>query len=131
MADESTPARPGTSVYALHNIPTGTMTVPRPTIKDKMWVVARFLEIPTLSATYLEYSSHSLAYEITHFYKKSFPGGSMVKNPPASAGDTGLMPGPGRSPREGNGTNSSILAGKTPWNLACYSPWSCKKSDTV
>ena len=25
-----------------------------------------------------------------------FPGGSVVKNPPANAGDTGLIPGPGR-----------------------------------
>ena len=27
----------------------------------------------------------------------AFPGGSVVKNLPASAGDTGLVPGPGRS----------------------------------
>ena len=27
----------------------------------------------------------------------NFPGGSVVKNPPANAGDTGLIPGPGRS----------------------------------
>ena len=26
-----------------------------------------------------------------------FPGGLVVKNPPASTGDTGLIPGPGRS----------------------------------
>ena len=32
-----------------------------------------------------------------------FPGGSVVKNPPANAGDTGLIPGSGRSPGEGNG----------------------------
>ena len=32
-----------------------------------------------------------------------FPGGSVVKNSPASAGDTGLIPGSGRSPGEGNG----------------------------
>ena len=32
-----------------------------------------------------------------------FPGGLAVKNPPASAGDTGLIPGSGRSPGEGNG----------------------------
>ena len=31
-----------------------------------------------------------------------FPGGSVVKNPPASAGDTGVIPGSGRSPGEGN-----------------------------
>ena len=28
---------------------------------------------------------------------ESFPGGSVVKNPPANAGDTGSSPGPGRS----------------------------------
>ena len=32
----------------------------------------------------------------------SFPGGSVVKNPSAKAGDTGSIPGLGRSPGEGN-----------------------------
>ena len=32
-----------------------------------------------------------------------FPGGSVVKNPSANAGDVGLIPGSGRSPGEGNG----------------------------
>ena len=31
-----------------------------------------------------------------------FPVVSLEKNPPASAGDTGSIPGKGRSPREGN-----------------------------
>ena len=31
------------------------------------------------------------------------PGGSVVKNPPANAGDTGSIPGSGRFPGEGNG----------------------------
>ena len=29
--------------------------------------------------------------------RKDFPGGTVVKNPPANAGDTGSSPGPGRS----------------------------------
>ena len=29
--------------------------------------------------------------------KKGFPGGALVKNPPANAGDTGSSPGLGRS----------------------------------
>ena len=33
----------------------------------------------------------------------SFPGGSVVKNPHASAGDLGLIFGSGRFPGEGNG----------------------------
>ena len=32
-----------------------------------------------------------------------FPGGSLVKNLPANAGDMGSIPGLGRSPGEGNG----------------------------
>ena len=32
-----------------------------------------------------------------------FPGGSVVKNPPANAGDVGLISGSGRSPGEGTG----------------------------
>ena len=28
---------------------------------------------------------------------QDFPGGTVVKNPPANAGDTGSIPGPGRS----------------------------------
>ena len=34
---------------------------------------------------------------------QGFPGGSVVKNPPANAGDTDSIPGAGRSPGEGNG----------------------------
>ena len=29
-------------------------------------------------------------------YLGNFPDGPLVKNPPANAGDTGLIPGPGR-----------------------------------
>ena len=32
-----------------------------------------------------------------------FLGGSVVKNPPANAGDAGLIPGSGRSPGKGYG----------------------------
>ena len=35
--------------------------------------------------------------------KSQLPGCSAVKNPPANAGDVGLIPGLGRSPGEGNG----------------------------
>ena len=40
-------------------------------------------------------------------FKLGFPGGSVVKNPTANAGDAGDMgsiPGLGRSPGEGNGS---------------------------
>ena len=35
--------------------------------------------------------------------QKGFPGGSVVKNLPANAGDVRLIPELGRSPGEGNG----------------------------
>ena len=46
-----------------------------------------------------------------YIHPRGFPGGSVVKNPPANAGDPGSIPGPGRSPGEGNG------------NLLRYSCW--------
>ena len=43
-----------------------------------------------------------------------FPGGSVVKNLPANAGDTGLVPG--NIPLEKEmATHSSILAWEIPW----------------
>ena len=41
---------------------------------------------------------------------RDFPGDSVVENPSANAGDTGSIPDLRRSPGEGNGTLSSILA---------------------
>ena len=62
----------------------------------------------------------------------SFPGGSVVKNPPASAGDMGSLPGSGRSPGEGNGTHSSILAWEILWTEelgGLQAMWVTQKSD--
>ena len=38
-----------------------------------------------------------------HWNKESLPGGSVVKNLPAKAGDAGLIPGLGTCPGVGNG----------------------------
>ena len=57
----------------------------------------------------------SLVYVLTW---NDFPGGSVVKNTPANAGDsgdTGLIPGLGRSAEKEMATHSSILAGIIPW----------------
>ena len=43
-----------------------------------------------------------------------FLGGTEDKNPSASAGDTGLIPGSGRSPGEEMATYSRILAWEIP-----------------
>ena len=62
-----------------------------------------------------------------------FPGGPVLKNPPANAGDirdAGSIPGLGRSPEEGVATHSSILAWRIPWTEEpCRNPLGHKESD--
>ena len=63
-----------------------------------------------------------------------FPGGSDGKEPACNAGDTGLIPGWGRSPggRCGNPLQYSCL--ENPYgqrNLAGYSPWGHKEWNTT
>ena len=48
------------------------------------------------------------------------PGGSVVKNLPAKAGDMGSIPGSGRPPGEENATHSSIFALKIPWTEGAW-----------
>ena len=52
--------------------------------------------------------------------KRSFPGGSVVKNPPANAGEAGLIPGPIRSPRGGNGNPLQYSCTKNPMDRAAW-----------
>ena len=61
-----------------------------------------------------------------------FPGGAVVKNPPANAGDAGSVPKSGTSPGEGNG-NPLQYSWKFQGHrsLAGYSPWGCKELDTT
>ena len=48
---------------------------------------------------------HSIkSRKLTLLCPLGFPGGSIVKNPAANAGDMGLIPGLGRSSGEGNGS---------------------------
>ena len=61
-----------------------------------------------------------------------FPGGSVVKNPPANAGDSHSIPGSGRSPggEHGNPLQFSCLEkSHGQRSLAGYSPWGHKQSD--
>ena len=44
-----------------------------------------------------------------------FSGGSAVKNLPVNSGDSGSIPGSGRSPGGGMATHSSFLAWRIPW----------------
>ena len=58
-----------------------------------------------------------------------FPGDSVVNNPPASAGDVGLIPGLGRSPGEKNGNplQYSCLGNPTDREAWRASPWGHKR----
>ena len=61
-------------------------------------------------------------FKVSRRYSRAFPGGSVVKNPPANAGET-------EDPlKEEMATH---LPGKShgPRNLAGYSPWSRKESN--
>ena len=70
---------------------------------------------------YIQISNHYAVYLKVICYTSiisGFPGDSVVKNPPATAGDirdTGLNPGSERSPEKEMATHSSILAWRTPW----------------
>ena len=66
------------------------------------------------------------------FIRWGLPGGSVVKNLPASAGDAGSISGSGRSPREGNGSpfQYSCLGhcmGRGAWGAAVHG--AAKESD--
>ena len=73
-----------------------------------------------------------------YFYlrnERGFPGGTVVKNLPANAGDardTGSISGLGRSPGVGNGNllqYSCLEKSHQQWSLAGYSFWDHKKSN--
>ena len=44
----------------------------------------------------------------------------MVKNPPVNAGDTGLIPGSGRSPGEGNGNSLQYSCLENPMDRGAW-----------
>ena len=55
-----------------------------------------------------------------------FPGGSVVKNLSANAGDSGLIPGSGKCPGRGNGNPfqySCLGKSQGERSQADYSPW--------
>ena len=55
----------------------------------------------------------SFVFNMGIMIKIGFPGVSVVKNPPANAGDLGSIPGSGRSSEEEMATHS--IAWKTTW----------------
>ena len=49
-----------------------------------------------------------------------FPGGSVVKDPPANAGDTGSIPGSGRFPGGGNGNPLQYFCLRNPMGRGAW-----------
>ena len=63
-----------------------------------------------------------------------FADGSVVKNLSADVGNMRSIPGPGRSPGEGNGHPLQYSCLENPHgqrSLAGYSPWGRRESDTT
>ena len=72
----------------------------------------------------------------TYMYRhqRGFPGGSVVKNPPADAGDTGSIPGSERSSGERNGNPLQYTCLRKPKDRGAW--WAtvhgvAKESDTT
>jgi len=84
--------------------------------------------LPQAASTVLVWLSHScVALSLS---------GSVVKNPPANAGDMSLTPRSRRSLQEEMVTHSSVLACEIPWTeeptgLQSISPWGCKEMGTT
>ena len=68
------------------------------------------------------------SFSISPIIFNNMPGGTVVKNPPADAGDTGPIPGLERSPGEGNGKPLQYT-GKSHGQrrLSGCCPWGCKR----
>ena len=57
--------------------------------------------------------------KVIHIHTRH-PDISVVKNPPARAGDTGLIPGSGRSPVEGNGNQPQYSCLENPMTRGAW-----------
>ena len=61
-----------------------------------LWHTSYMLEIilSNFLCMLIQSSNNPCSFKYTY---SGFPGGAVVRNPPANAGDTGSSPGPGRS----------------------------------
>ena len=71
------------------------------------------------------YSSLSKEEKLLSKHNRGFPGGSVLKNSPANtgdAGDTGWIPGLGRSPGEGSGNLLQYSCLGNPMDRGVWAP---------
>ena len=64
-------------------------------------------------------------------FPRGFPGGSEGKASACNSGDSGSIPGSGRSPEKEMATYSSVLAWNGWRSLVGYSPQGRKESDKI
>ena len=57
---------------------------------------------------------------LSYIPSMGFPGGSVVKNPPANVRDAGSIPGSGSSPGEGNGNPLQYSHPKNPMDRGAW-----------
>ena len=92
------------------------------TIRPNSQVYKKHVSLQFQSCVKTGHTTHCLCVQDTvpfHKNEKGFPGGSAGKECTCNAGDLGLIPGLGRSPGEGKGYLSSILAWRIPWSVKC------------
>ena len=115
---------------------------------ENILLLSRLLRLNNESVRFVQMFAHSnslltLAAERTSLYgyatfcqkKCGSSGGSVVKNPPADAGDSGLIPNLGRSSGEEDDNPLQYSCLENPMDRgawqATYSPWVTKRHDSV
>ena len=79
-----------------------------------------FLNIVVKYTEHKMYHCSHCKYIAQQHRVRGFPGGAVVKNPPASAGDTGSIPGLGRNPGEGHGNPLQYSCLENPMNRGAW-----------
>ena len=98
------------------------------------WYISRLLNKKGLSLISLcKYDQWQISIIIIRggIIQIGFPGGTVVKNPPANSGDVGPIPGSGRSPGEGNGNPLQYSCLENPHeqrSLMGCSPWGSQRT---
>ena len=63
---------------------------------------------------------HNCYFKVGTHLRLGFPGGAVVKNPHANAGDVSSVPGLGRSPGEGNGNSLKYSCLENPMDRGAW-----------
>ena len=106
---------------------------------DPGWFIDLSIRIQQNLVLFASVNILSVKYEailLVYTKCKGFPGGTVVKNPPAKTGDArdeGSIPGSRRCPGVGNGypLQCSCLGNSKDRGACGYSPWDHKELDMI